>query len=165
MKRCFLQQGLAMSPKHSRSKSYDKQNHKKGSRRKLLWLWITLGILLFSGVGITLLNSKVVPSAEISPAQAYAKFQMGAFFLDVRSQEEWNQFHIAGSTLIPLDDLPNRLSELPKDRDIVVVCLSGYRSESGTVILQKAGFINVFCLSGGLNAWNAAGYALEGKTP
>jgi len=131
----------------------------------LLWLWITMGVLVPSGVGIALLSSKVVPSVEISPAQAYAKFQQGAFFLDVRTQDEWNQFHIAGSTLIPLDELPNHMSELPQDRDIVVVCLSGSRAQSGTVILQQAGFKNVFCLSGGLNAWKTSGYALEGKTP
>jgi rhodanese-related sulfurtransferase len=154
-----------MSPKHNRSKSSDRQYHKKRSRRKLLWLWITLGILLLSGVSIALLSSKDVPSVEISPAQAYAKFQQGAFFLDVRSQNEWNQFHIARSMLIPLDELPNRLSEIPQDRDIVVVCLSGVRAQSGTTILQKSGFKHVFCLSGGLNAWKSAGYALEEKTP
>jgi rhodanese-related sulfurtransferase len=141
------------------------QLYKKKSRRRLAWLWITLGAFALAGVGIALLSSKIMPSVEISPTQAYAKLQQGAFFVDVRSQEEWNQLHIAGSTLIPLDELPNRLSELQQDRDIVVVCLSGHRSQSGTVILQKAGFKHVYCLSGGLNAWKAAGYALEEKAP
>jgi rhodanese-related sulfurtransferase len=91
-----------------------------------------LGVLLIAVAGILLLSSKATPSVEIPPAQAYAKYQQGAFFLDVRSQDEWNQFHIAGSTLIPLDQLQNRLSELPGDKDIVVVCLSGHaaRAES-----------------------------------
>jgi rhodanese-related sulfurtransferase len=112
-----------------------------------------------------MLSSKATPSVEITPAQAYAKFQQGAFFLDVRSQDEWNQFHIAGSTLIPLDELQNRLNELPKNQDIVVVCLSGHRSQSGVTILQQAGFKQVSCLSGGLQAWTAAGYPVEGKAP
>jgi phage shock protein E len=134
-----------------------------------------LGILLVVVVGIQLLNSMTTPSTgiastgtpsvEISPAQAYAKFQQGAFFLDVRSQEEWDQFHITGSTLIPLDQLQNRLNELPKDKDIVVVCLSGHRSLSGTAILQQAGFKYVSCLSGGLQAWIAAGYPVQAKVP
>jgi rhodanese-related sulfurtransferase len=154
-----------MSPKHNRSKSSDKQYHKKRSRREFLWLWMILGSLMLAGVVILLLSTKVLPAVEISPGKAYTKLKEGAFFLDVRSKEEWNQFHIAGSTQIPLDELPNRLSELPQDRDIVVVCLSGLRAQSGTVILQKAGFKNIFCLGGGLNAWKNAGYALEGKAP
>jgi rhodanese-related sulfurtransferase len=81
--------------------------------------------------------------------------------LDVRSQDEWDQFHIAGSKLIPLDELPNRLTELPKDNDIVVVCLSGHRSQSGTVILQQAGFTRVSCLRGGLQAWMDLNFPVE----
>jgi rhodanese-related sulfurtransferase len=112
-----------------------------------------------------MLSSKVTPSAEITPAQAYAKYQQGTFFLDVRSQDEWNQFHISGSTLIPLDQLQDRLGELPKSQDIIVVCLSGHRSQSGVTILQKAGFTRVSCLSGGLQAWTAAGYPVQGNAP
>jgi rhodanese-related sulfurtransferase len=83
----------------------------------------------------------------------------------VRSQAEWDQFHIKDSTPIPLDELPNRLAELPKDKDIMVVCLSGHRSQSGTALLQQAGFMRVFCLSGGLQAWKAAGYPVQNGTP
>jgi len=152
------------------------RKHPKQHKRSLTWLWVVLGVLALAGLGILLFRpqtaspanaspSQTPASMVISPAQAYAKFQQGAFFLDVRSQDEWNQFHIKGSTLIPLDQLPNRLSEVPKDRDVVVACLSGHRSLSGTAVLQQAGYINVFCLSGGLTAWKAAGYPLEGKAP
>jgi rhodanese-related sulfurtransferase len=134
-------------------------------KRNLTWLWIGLGVLAVVAAGILLSGPKATPSVEITPAEAYAKIQQGAFFLDVRSQAEWDQFHIAGSTLIPLDQLQNRLSELPKDKDIVVVCLSGHRSLSGTAILQQAGFPRVSCLSGGLQAWTAAGYPVQGTPP
>jgi rhodanese-related sulfurtransferase len=133
-----------MSRKHSRSTqpTTEPTSHRrhKTHRRNPAWLWVSLGALLVAVVGILLLSSKATPSVEITPAQAYAKYQQGAFFLDVRSQAEWDQFHIAGSTLIPLDQLQDRLSELPKDHDIVVVCLTGHRSQSGTTILQQAGF-------------------------
>jgi len=137
----------------------------KPHKRKLTWLWVSLAALLVALVGILLLGSKITPSVEITPAQAYAKFKQGAFFLDVRSQDEWDQFHIAGSTLIPLDQLQNRLSELPRDKDIVVVCLSGHRSQSGVTFLQQAGFKQISCLSGGLQAWIAAGYPIQGNAP
>lgn len=112
-----------------------------------------------------LLNSKNALSAEISPSKAYTKYEQGVYFLDVRSQEEWDQYHIAGSTLIPLDELQDRLGELPKNQEIVVVCRSGHRSQSGVTILQQAGFTRVSCLSGGLLAWTAAGYPVEGDSP
>lgn len=127
--------------------------------------WVGLGVLLVAVMGILLISPKNTPTVEISPAQAYAKYQQGAFFLDVRSQDEWNQFHIAGSTLIPLDQLQNRLSELPNNKDIVVVCLSGHRSKSGVTILQQAGFAHVSCLSGGLQAWMDANYPIERGSP
>jgi rhodanese-related sulfurtransferase len=131
---------------------------------------------VIAGLAILLLRSQAGPSTnaspsqvpasvEISPSQAYAKFQQGAFFLDVRTQQEWDQFHIQGSTLIPLDELPNRISEVPKSRDIVVVCLSGHRSLSGTAILLQAGYPRVSCLSGGLQAWIAAGYPVVKGIP
>ncbi len=68
---------------------------------------------------------------------------------------------IPGSQLIPLDELPNRLDALPRDKDIVVVCRSGNRSKEGTTILRQAGFSRATCMSGGLKAWAAAGYPVE----
>lgn len=160
---------VSLSRKHSRStqsslESVSHQRHKT-HKRNLAWLWVTLVALLVAFVGILLLSSKTTPSVEITPAQAYAKVQQGAFVLDVRSQDEWDQFHINGSTQVPLDQLPNRLSELPGDKDIVVVCLSGHRSQTGVTILQQAGFKQVFCLSGGLQAWTEAGYPIQGNAP
>ena len=158
-----------MSRKHPKSTHIPSESasHRRHTthKRNLTWLWVGLGALLVAVVGILLLASKVTPSVEISPAQAYAKYQQGVFFLDVRTQEEWNQFHLAKSTLIPLDQLPNRLSELPKNQDIVVVCLSGHRSQSGVAILQQAGFTRVSYLTGGLQAWIAAGYPVQGTPP
>ena len=134
-------------------------------KRNPTWLWIGLGALLVAFIGFLVFGPKTTLSVEITPAQAYAKFQQGAFFLDVRGQAEWDQFHIAGSSLIPLDQLQNRLGELSKDKDIVVICLSGHRSLSGIAILQQTGFKRVSCLTGGLQAWTAAGYPVQGTPP
>jgi len=94
----------------------------------------------------------------ISVAEAAAKREAGAFFLDVREPAEWNQAHIPGSTLIPLGELEKRVNEVPHDKAVVVVCRSGTRSKAGRDILKTAGFTQVTCLNGGLNAWQAAGY-------
>ncbi|MFZ0535015.1 MAG: rhodanese-like domain-containing protein [Anaerolineales bacterium] len=153
-------------PSNSKTPGYKKKQHGKARRQNQLWKWIGLGfaavVIIIAAI---LLIPKISGDAHISVAQAYQKYQQGAFFLDVRSQEEWDQVHIANSTLIPLDELPNKLSELPNDRDIVVVCLSGHRSEQGVTMLRNAGFSQATCMTDGLTAWKAAGYPLEGSNP
>lgn len=95
---------------------------------------------------------------EVSVAKAAELRSAGAFILDVRELSEWQTVHIPGATLIPLGELANRLSELPKDQEIVVVCRSGNRSAQGRDILLNAGFTNVTSMAGGMNQWSAAGY-------
>jgi rhodanese-related sulfurtransferase len=104
-------------------------------------------------------DSTATTSQEISVAQAYEKYQSGAFVLDVRTQEEWDEYHAPNTTLIPLDQLASRVNELPRNREIVVVCRSGNRSQEGRDILLRAGFTQVSSMAGGLIDWRAAGYA------
>lgn len=98
---------------------------------------------------------------EISVDEAFQKYEAGTFVLDVRTQEEWDEYHAPNTTLIPLDELPARLSELPKDQEIVVVCRSGNRSQQGRDILLQAGY-NATSMTGGLKEWYARGYPIEG---
>ncbi len=101
------------------------------------------------------------PPVGITAAEAYSKYQQDAFFLDVRSQSEWDQFHIAGSVLIPLEDLQTRVDEVPGSKDVVVVCYGGVISQRGAAILQQAGFTRVSYVRGGLDAWMQGGYPIE----
>jgi rhodanese-related sulfurtransferase len=89
---------------------------------------------------------------------AAAKREAGAFILDVRQPEEWNEFHIPDATLIPLGELASRVDEVPRDQEIVVVCRSGNRSQQGRDILLKAGFTQVTSMAGGVTQWKAAGH-------
>ncbi len=101
---------------------------------------------------------------EVSVDEAYQMYQDGAFVLDVRTQEEWDEYHAPNTTLIPLDQLPGRLTEVPKDRQILVVCRSGNRSQQGRDILLAAGY-NATSMTGGLKEWYAKGYPTEGTPP
>jgi rhodanese-related sulfurtransferase len=121
---------------------------------------VALVIFLILQMGGARNNTSSLPS-EISVSDAYAKYQSGAFVLDVRTQEEWNEFHAPNTTLIPLDQLPARLNEVPRDKEIVVVCRSGNRSQEGRDILLNAGFQQVSSMTGGLNEWRASGYPIE----
>ncbi len=95
--------------------------------------------------------------AEISIPQAAEKRAQGAFILDVRQPDEWNQVHIPGATLIPLGELSSRLKEVPTDREVVVVCRSGNRSQQGRDILRSAGYTQVTSMAGGVVQWQAQG--------
>lgn len=150
----------------SKPSGLKKKLHQKtlGQNSQLKWIVLGLAAVILV-IGAVLILPKIAGVPHITAAQAYQKYQQGAFFLDVRSQEEWDQVHIANSTLIPLDELQNRLIELPRDHDIVVVCLSGHRSEEGVTILRNAGFSRATCMTDGLTAWKAAGYPLEGSNP
>jgi rhodanese-related sulfurtransferase len=107
------------------------------------------------------INPTAALPPEITVSEAYTKYQNGAYVLDVRTQEEWDDFHAPNTTLIPLDQLPSRLNEIPHDREIVVVCRSGNRSQQGRDILLNAGFQQVTSMQGGLNEWRASGYPVE----
>ena len=74
--------------------------------------------------------------------------------VDVRESWEYDIAQIAGSKLIPLGELGERLTEIPREGIIVVQCHSGVRSEQGARLLQEAGFANVYNLEGGIEAWS-----------
>ena len=144
---------------------------KTASARKRfpVWLWAALAAVAVLAIGAILLISRK-PSAEKLPdeiniSQAYEKYQKGVFFLDVRTQAEWDSFHIPNTTLIPLDQLAARVNEVPQEREVVVVCRSGNRSKTGRDQLRQAGYDQVTSMSGGVNAWRAAGYTVEGSSP
>jgi len=142
-----------------------KNARRKAQQRKKnnnLWIWgvVALVILGLSAVWVTSQGTSEASSypREISVEDAVAKRDSGAFILDVRQPEEWNEFHVPDSTLIPLGELASRVDELPHDQEIVVVCRSGNRSAQGRDILLNAGFAQVTSMAGGLTQWKAAGF-------
>ncbi len=138
------------------------KNKSTAQNPKKPFLWVGLvAIVALIAVGAVLLGGQPKAAAvplEISVAEAVQKRAEGAFILDVRQPEEWNEVHIPGATLIPLGELPSRLNEVPRDQEIVVVCRSGNRSQSGRDILLDAGFKNVTSMAGGVNSWKSQGY-------
>lgn len=96
---------------------------------------------------------------EITVADLAARIDNGAdlFIVDVRQPEEEAEGTIPGALLIPLASLPERLGEIPADREILVHCRSGGRSARAVTYLQEAGISRAVNVAGGINAWNALG--------
>ena len=89
---------------------------------------------------------------KADPDQAHRLVESGATLLDVRSPSEFSGGHIDGAINIPVGELAGRLSELPRDRPVVVYCASGNRSGAATKVLLGAGFETVLDL-GPMSAW------------
>jgi len=139
--------------------------HKKttpqSSKKPYLWVILLALVAVIAAVAFLWPRPSAATAAyplEISVDQALSERQAGAFILDVRQPEEWNEIHIPDSTLIPLGELPNRLKEVPRDQKVVVVCRSGNRSKSGRDILLQNGFEQVTSMQGGVNQWRDKGY-------
>jgi rhodanese-related sulfurtransferase len=74
--------------------------------------------------------------------------------LDVREHPEVAFCSIAGSTHIPMNEIPSRMAELDRERETVVLCHHGARSFQVAAYLRANGFDNVYNLAGGIDAWS-----------
>jgi sulfur-carrier protein adenylyltransferase/sulfurtransferase len=102
------------------------------------------------GVGST----AAAPEFELTATDLKQRIDQGAplVVLDVREPGEWEINRIPGATLVPLGELPARLSELDQTSDIVVYCHLGIRSAHAVGLLRSAGF-RAWNLSGGIVEW------------
>ncbi len=103
-----------------------------------------------------------VPSvtAQTVPAEAY--------LLDVREDDEWEAGHAPGAVHVPMMEIPQRMAEVPQDREVVVVCRVGGRSGQVVAYLRQQGYDNVSNLDGGMMGWAAAGKPVttdDGRAP
>jgi len=96
------------------------------------------------------------PVPELSVADLKRKLDAKEKFvlLDVREQFEWDIAKIPGAKLIPLGELPSRMSELDSTDEIVIHCKSGARSAKALRMLQEAGFGKLANVTGGILAWS-----------
>jgi adenylyltransferase/sulfurtransferase len=95
------------------------------------------------------------PDVPVVLAEALKGHESEVFVLDVREPDEFEEGHIDGATLIPLGSLQRRVSEVPKDRQVVVVCAVGGRSARATHYLRAHG-VEAVNLHGGMRAYLSA---------
>jgi rhodanese-related sulfurtransferase len=100
---------------------------------------------------------------EVDAPAGAALVDDGAVLLDVRERFEWDGGHAPAAVWIPLGELPDRVAEVPRDRQVVVVCRSGGRSLRAAGFLAQSG-VDAVNLSGGMHAWKAAGLPMHSET-
>jgi len=97
---------------------------------------------------------------EVSRDEAQKLIDEGAQLVDVRVGHEWEVGHIAGATHLPLDELPERVGEIDKERPVILYCRGGTRSTMAAAALADAGY-DAAKLTDGIVGWSEAGLALD----
>ena len=94
---------------------------------------------------------------EIDVAEMQRRLSAGAPVLDVRRPDEYIGGHVPGAKLIPLDEVPERIDEVPAGGELLVICQVGGRSRAATEWLRTQG-IDAVNVAGGTAAWISAGH-------
>jgi rhodanese-related sulfurtransferase len=124
--------------------------------RQLLFLKITLLLVMLP------MFVEAATARNVSPEEAYSMVARhdSLYLLDVRTPAEFQQARLEGASLIPIDQLISRLSEVPKDRPILVYCAVGSRSAQVVNYLARQGYTEVYNLYGGIYSWAQKGYPI-----
>ena len=102
-----------------------------------------------------------VPEVSVEELQAELSLSSSQLLLDVREHLEWNQVHIPSTESlsvlhIPMNSVPDRLDEIPKDAEVVVLCAHGQRSYGVAGYLIEEGY-QARSLAGGITMWHIRG--------
>jgi rhodanese-related sulfurtransferase len=106
-----------------------------------------------------------VPSVDVKQAAELQGEDVGALIIDVREPNEYAQLRAKGAVLLPLGRLNGRVKDLPRDRELLMMCRTGGRSANATQFLAANGFENVTNVSGGIMAWHKAGLPTSSGEP
>jgi rhodanese-related sulfurtransferase len=101
---------------------------------------------------------------SLSAQEAKDKIQSeDIVILDVRTPDEYSRGHLAGSKLLPLDQIDLQADKILKDKNraVLVYCLSGSRSAVASQILESKGYQTIYNLSHGLMEWRIKQFPLE----
>jgi rhodanese-related sulfurtransferase len=93
----------------------------------------------------------------MTPEKALAFDPTRSIVLDVRNLGEYGKGHVVGSLNIPVDELRSRLSEVPRDKIVLVHCQVGFSGHLAVRILKENGYSSVFNITGGYTSMKALG--------
>jgi rhodanese-related sulfurtransferase len=105
----------------------------------------------------------VFQSDDDAPEVMSAELPAGIFLLDVREDDEWAAGHAPDAVHVRLSELSARSDEIPRDREVYVICRSGARSAYAAEALSGAGW-NTVNVSDGMTGWAVAGRPMISET-
>jgi rhodanese-related sulfurtransferase len=99
-------------------------------------------------------HAMTIPQLSVSEVAAMYSSQSDFVFLDVREHEELVLASIEGATHIPLGEIPSQLPTLDPEKEYVIFCHHGVRSQNVAHFLKQQDFDNVKNMRGGIDAWS-----------
>ncbi len=102
--------------------------------------------------------------SDIDPKEVWEQ-KSNVVLVDVRRPNEFTDElgHVPGATLLVLDNLPQMIGDLPKDKTVIFICRSGGRSGRAAAFAHENGFSDVYNMKGGMILWNQLGLEVEGR--
>jgi rhodanese-related sulfurtransferase len=119
--------------------------------------YVTVTVLIIIiGIGVfSLFNQSSNPVKEITTTELkeQMKADQTAVYVDVREVDEFEDGHVEGMKNMPLSSFAETHEELPKDKEIVLMCRSGNRSMQAAEFLTQQGYTIVTNVAGGMLSW------------
>lgn len=109
-------------------------------------------------LGATALYAGTSVNVNATQARTLIRENPDLYILDVRTPQEFFQVRLEGARLIPIDQLQQRVTELPRTQPILVYCAVGSRSSAVANYLSRLGFEEIYNLYGGISAWQVRKY-------
>lgn len=128
-----------------------------------LFKYLSLAALLTSVLTTTAIAA--MQNINALDMQKIMKQTPDIYLLDVRTPGEYQQKRIKGARLIPIDQVQNRINEIPRNRPIIVYCETGVRSALVGRYLDQLGYQSVYNLGQGIMGWQVRGYPIESGRP
>ncbi len=128
------------------------------------WYLFLALIVILALLFVNLAKSRLLGFREVKPAEAVQLINHDdALVIDTRDNEVFDKGHIVNAVNMPFASLEDRIRDLDdyRDRAIIVCCADGRKSARAGAILRGNGFHTVYKLSGGLMAWESAGFPLN----
>lgn len=104
------------------------------------------------------------PAREVCPTTTRRLIGEGALLVDVRERAEVERlaFDVPAIVVLPMSELERRFAELPRERELVLVCAVGERSLKATYFLMYLGYTKVANMEGGIAKWVRRGFPVKG---
>ena len=124
--------------------------------------WIILAIIVAYLIVRFSLNKRF-QSVPVDQLADWVRADGNRLVVDVREVQEYQGGHIPGSINVPLSGLTGHTGNIPKDKDVALICRSGNRSMQAARILKKNGYQRIWNVTRGMSGWN--GQVEKGSKP
>jgi hydroxyacylglutathione hydrolase len=122
------------------------------------WGWLAGGMKAWRTSGREI---EILPQWTVRDLRREIDRDRDLMVLDVRQPAEWSKGHIPGACHISGGELPDRVTEIDREKRVAVICGSGYRSSVSASLLKRRGHERVYNVLGGMTGWKSAGFETE----